>query len=94
MTTREDVSTGQTVYDENTPVYEVVEVLDEIASEVIAKEEVQERGHTIYEEQTVAELNSSYPADDVVVRVKRKDTGRETLWPISRIAINVEELRE
>jgi len=92
MANRGDLSSGQEVYDANTPSYEIVEVLDVVASEMIAKEEVKERGHTIYEERTVAEMNESYPADDIVVRLKRKDTGREVLWPISRVVTDVSEI--
>lgn len=82
---------GERVYDKETSSYTVVEVLDEVASEVVANEEVTERGYTMYEEQTVADMNPSYPEDDTVVRVKQDSTGNELLWPRSRVVEDIEE---
>lgn len=81
---------GQRVYDVETSVYTVVEVLDDFASEVVSREEVTDRGHVIYEEQTVADLNPEYPADDIVVRVQRVNSDREILWPISRVTRDID----
>lgn len=89
MVDAESLQSGERVFDKEISAYRVVEVLDKIASEVIAKEEVTDRGHTIYQEKTVADLNSSYPADDVVIRVERESDGRELLWPVSRVTDEV-----
>ena len=83
-----NISKGDSVYDSEIVSYTVLEILNTTAAETIAKEEVTERGHTIYEEKTVAELHPEYPPDDIVVRLKREDTGRELLWPVSRIQHN------
>lgn len=85
MATKNSISAGDTVLDTETPVYEVLEVIERPASEVEALPEVKERGHTIHESQTVAERNPSYPADDIVVRLSREGRDRDILWPISRV---------
>lgn len=69
MVTDSELEEGQRVYDAETPVFDVVSVLDSVASEVVAREEVTDRGHTIYSEMTVADLYPSYPEDDRVVKV-------------------------
>lgn len=84
------VSEGERVYDVETSVYTVIEVIDKAAADVIAREEVTERGHVIYESKTVAEMNPDYPEDDRVVRLERIDNGRELLWPISRVTDDIE----
>lgn len=78
---------GTKVYDREDTYYVVVEVTNEIASEYIAKEEVVDRGHTIYEEKTVADLNPEYPDDDKVVIVRPSDGDREIPVPVSRLAL-------
>lgn len=88
-----ELNRGDRVYDSTTPAYEVIELLDAVAKDVVAKEEKKDRGHVIYEEKTVADLNSQFPETDQVVRVRRLDTGREVLWPISRVAHDVSELK-
>ena len=75
----------QEVYDRDQPRYFVVEVLDEVASEYVVKPKVMDRGHKIYGERTVADLNSEYPSDDSVVVVREEPSGRKLYWPISRI---------
>lgn len=88
---RDSITEGERVYDKESVSYEVVEVLDEIASEVVAKPEKKDRGHVIYQEKTVADLNQSYPSDDIVVKVRRDDGGGTRLWPISRVAVEMED---
>lgn len=85
----DEFSTGDRVYDVETPVYEVIDVLEKSASEVIAREEQKDRGHTIYQEKTVADLNPNYPADDTVIRLKAVTSGRERLWPKSRVVSDI-----
>lgn len=60
----------------------------------MAKPEEKERGHVIYEEKTVADLNASYPEDDTVVKVQREPDGRVLLWPISRVTDDIEDAFE
>jgi len=83
---------GMTVYDVEMPEYTVLEVIEKPASEVVASEEVTERGHVVYEEQTVAERHPSYPETDFVVRLQRGADGRELLFPVSRIVSDSDEL--
>lgn len=90
MSDDNSLAEGQRVYDVETSVYTVVEVLDEQADDVIAREEVKERGHVIYEERTVADQNPNYPVDDTVVRLERAGDGAEMLWPISRVVEEVD----
>lgn len=78
---------GTKVYDREDTYYVVVEVTNEIASEHIAKEEVVDRDHTIYEEKTVADLNPEYPDDDTVVIVRPSNGDREIPVPVSRLAL-------
>lgn len=86
-----DISAGDTVYDKETNVYEVVEITEEIAQDYIASEKVMDRGHTIYQEQTVADRNPDYPEDDIVVIISPKNEDRKIPVPISRITDNVFE---
>lgn len=85
MVTEHSITTGDMVVDTETPVYEVIEVIERPASEVEALPEVRERGHTIHKSQTVAERNPAYPPDDIVVRLHRAGQERDILWPISRV---------
>lgn len=82
------ISAGEEVYDKEISSYTVVEVIERPASEVEALPEVKERGHTIYESQTVAERNPDYPADDWVVRLTRDGRDRDILWPMSRVTVD------
>lgn len=94
MVTDSELEEGQRVYDAETPVFDVVSVLDSVASEVVAREEVTDRGHTIYSEMTVADLYPSYPEDDRVVKVMNVANGNESLWPISRVETRFENIIE
>ena len=84
-----NLSVGDTVFDKQTDSFEIVKITDDIAGEYVAKEEVKERGHTIYEEKTVADLNPGYPADDRVIIVSPIDSDKRIAWPESRIAKNI-----
>lgn len=81
----QEINEGLEVYDRNDTSYVVVNITEKKASEYIANEEVIERGHTIYEEKTVAELNPNYPADDIVVEIRPTDGEKITPVPLSRI---------
>lgn len=85
-----DLECEQEVYDRDQPQYFVVDVLDEVASEYVVKPEVMDRGHKIYGERTVADLNSGYPSDDTVVVVREEPSGRKLYWPMSRIKTDKE----
>lgn len=84
----ERLDEGTEVYDRNDTSYVVVAVTDKKASEYIVNEEVTERGHTIYEEQTVADVNPEYPDDDIVVKIRPTDGEKTIPVPVSRIANN------
>lgn len=84
----DDIQLGETVYDRTEDSYEVLEVIDERADEFVVKPETVDRGHVIYEEKTVADLNKDFPADDKVVKVKvNEEDGRVRYFPVSRIAL-------
>lgn len=86
------IQEGDVVFDMETDTYEVVELTDKKAKDYISKEEVKERGHTIYEKKTVADLNPDYPEDDRVVIIKSKSSGREMAWPESRLTKNLYDI--
>jgi hypothetical protein len=83
-----DVEEGQIVYDRNQSEYRVIDVIEQPAKNVTVNPEVKERGHTIYEEKTVADLNPEYPEDDIVIKLERKDAEKTVYFPVSRIAVD------
>jgi hypothetical protein len=88
----EDIEEGQTVYDRNESRYKVLDIIEEPAKKFVVKPEQKERGHVIYKQRTVADMNPEYPADDFVVKLKDSKSEREVYFPISRVALNYEDI--
>lgn len=89
----DDIEEGETVYDRKENSYQIVEVIDKRADEFVVKPEKKDRGHVIYEEKTVADLNQDFPADDRVVKVEVEgDEDRIRHFPISRIALDTDHV--
>lgn len=90
------IEPGDIVYDKETNTYVVKEIINERADKFIVREEVTERGHTIYPEKTVHDMNPSYPRSDIVVRVQimqdGEEVGTDKYWPLTRAAKNIEDI--
>ena len=85
----DDVEVGDTVYDRTENSYEIVEVINERADEFVVKPETVDRGHVIYEERTVADLNQEFPNHDRVIKVRVKgNDDRKRYFPVSRLVLD------
>lgn len=85
--TTNTIRPGVQVYDKNAMTYEVVRVTDTPADEHVVSQE--QSGHTINEEQTVADQNPNYPASSIVVIISPIESDEEIPVPRSRLTTDI-----